>query len=57
MKELQSLCLNVEVLSSDGAAIEMRDADDGTWMGRGEPGHQPVQPPGLESMTVDDVVN
>ena len=28
LKELQSLCLNVEVLASDGAAIEMRDGDD-----------------------------
>ncbi|WP_409483750.1 DNA-directed RNA polymerase subunit beta [Arsenicicoccus dermatophilus] len=28
LKEMQSLCLNVEVLSSDGSAIEMRDADD-----------------------------
>ncbi|MCX2728987.1 DNA-directed RNA polymerase subunit beta [Saccharopolyspora sp. NFXS83] len=28
LKELQSLCLNVEVLSTDGAAIEMRDGDD-----------------------------
>lgn len=28
LKELQSLCLNVEVLSKDGAAIEMRDGDD-----------------------------
>ena len=28
LKELQSLCLNVEVLSSDGVAIEMRDTDD-----------------------------
>ncbi|MCR5977894.1 DNA-directed RNA polymerase subunit beta [Gordonia jinghuaiqii] len=28
LKELQSLCLNVEVLSSDGAAIEMHDTDD-----------------------------
>ncbi|HUL99807.1 MAG TPA: DNA-directed RNA polymerase subunit beta, partial [Mycobacterium sp.] len=28
LKELQSLCLNVEVLSSDGAAIEMRDTDE-----------------------------
>ncbi|MEO9326971.1 DNA-directed RNA polymerase subunit beta [Gordonia aurantiaca] len=28
LKELQSLCLNVEVLSSDGAAIEMHDSDD-----------------------------
>ncbi|SUA74451.1 DNA-directed RNA polymerase subunit beta [Nocardia otitidiscaviarum] len=28
LKELQSLCLNVEVLSSDGAAIEMHSKDD-----------------------------
>nr|WP_306357289.1 MULTISPECIES: DNA-directed RNA polymerase subunit beta [unclassified Nocardia] len=28
LKELQSLCLNVEVLSSDGAAIEMHSQDD-----------------------------
>ncbi|GAB2684977.1 DNA-directed RNA polymerase subunit beta [Thalassiella azotivora] len=28
IKEMQSLCLNVEVLSSDGMSIEMRDADD-----------------------------
>src|ERR1700743_492934 len=28
LKEVQSLCVNVEVLSSDGAAIEMRDGDD-----------------------------
>ena len=28
LKELQALCLNVEVLSSDGATIEMRDSDD-----------------------------
>ncbi|MFE9321976.1 DNA-directed RNA polymerase subunit beta [Nocardia sp. NPDC052278] len=28
LKELQSLCLNVEVLSSDGAAIEMGSADE-----------------------------
>ena len=27
IKEMQSLCLNVEVLSSDGVAIEMRDTD------------------------------
>ena len=25
---MQSLCLNVEVLSSDGGPIEMRDADE-----------------------------
>jgi len=28
LKELQSLCLNVEVLSSDGVAVEMRETDD-----------------------------
>ena len=28
LKELQSLCLNVEVLSSDGQSIELRDTDD-----------------------------
>ena len=28
LKEMQSLCLNVEVLSSDGQAIEMREADE-----------------------------
>ncbi|HEX2704130.1 MAG TPA: DNA-directed RNA polymerase subunit beta, partial [Candidatus Lustribacter sp.] len=28
LKEMQSLCLNVEVLASDGQAIEMKDSDD-----------------------------
>src|SRR3712207_8035634 len=28
LKELKSLCLNVEVLSGDGQAIELRDTDD-----------------------------
>ncbi|WP_421083232.1 DNA-directed RNA polymerase subunit beta [Rothia nasimurium] len=28
IKEMQSLCLNVEVLSTDGQTIEMRDAED-----------------------------
>jgi len=28
VKEMQSLCLNVEVLSQDGSAIEMRDAEE-----------------------------
>jgi DNA-directed RNA polymerase subunit beta len=28
IKEMQSLCLNVEVLSSDGLSIEMRDTDE-----------------------------
>ncbi|MGC5167703.1 DNA-directed RNA polymerase subunit beta [Luteimicrobium sp. DT211] len=28
LKEMQSLCLNVEVLSSDGTTVEMRESDD-----------------------------
>jgi DNA-directed RNA polymerase subunit beta len=28
VKEMQSLCLNVEVLSSDGTTLEMRDTED-----------------------------
>src|SRR5699024_1231703 len=28
IKEMQSLCLNVEVLNSDGTSIEMRDSDE-----------------------------
>ncbi|MFN8171407.1 MAG: DNA-directed RNA polymerase subunit beta [Candidatus Nanopelagicales bacterium] len=28
VKEMQSLCLNVEVISSEGTSIEMRDSDD-----------------------------
>ena len=28
IKEMQSLCLNVEILSSDGQAIELRDSED-----------------------------
>ncbi|UZJ25316.1 DNA-directed RNA polymerase subunit beta [Rhodococcus antarcticus] len=55
LKELQSLCLNVEVLSSDGAAIEMRDSDD-------EDLERAAANLGInlsrnESATVDDIVN
>ncbi|MEO6881551.1 MAG: DNA-directed RNA polymerase subunit beta [Mycobacteriaceae bacterium] len=55
LKELQSLCLNVEVLSSDGAAIEMRDSDD-------EDLERAAANLGInlsrnESATVDDLVN
>jgi DNA-directed RNA polymerase subunit beta len=28
LKEMQSLCLNVEVLSSDGTTIEMKESDE-----------------------------
>jgi DNA-directed RNA polymerase subunit beta len=58
LKELQSLCLNVEVLSSDGAAIEMRDTDDEDLeRAAANLGINLSSRPGTDSMTVDDVVN
>jgi DNA-directed RNA polymerase subunit beta len=58
LKELQSLCLNVEVLSSDGAAIEMRDSDDEDLeRAAANLGINLSSRPGSDSITVDDVVN
>jgi DNA-directed RNA polymerase subunit beta len=58
LKELQSLCLNVEVLSSDGATIEMRDTDDEDLeRAAANLGINLSSRPGTDSMTVDDVVN
>lgn len=58
LKELQSLCLNVEVLSSDGAAIEMRDTDDEDLeRAAANLGINLSSRPGADSMTVDDVVH
>lgn len=42
IKEMQSLCLNVEVLSSDGMSIEMRDTDEDVFRAAEEPRHRPV---------------
>ncbi len=58
LKELQSLCLNVEVLSSDGQTIEMHDSDDEDLeRAAANLGINLSSRPGSESMTVDDVVN
>jgi DNA-directed RNA polymerase subunit beta len=58
LKELQSLCLNVEVLSSDGAAIEMRDSDDEDLeRAAANLGINLSSRPGSDSMSVDDVVH
>ena len=58
LKELQSLCLNVEVLSSDGAAIEMRDTDDEDLeRAAANLGINLSSRPGSDSVSVDDVVN
>ncbi|GAA1279703.1 DNA-directed RNA polymerase subunit beta [Saccharothrix xinjiangensis] len=55
LKELQSLCLNVEVLSSDGAAIEMRDGDDEDL--ERAAANLGINLSRTESPSVDDVVN
>ena len=58
LKELQSLCLNVEVLSSDGAAIEMRDTDDEDLeRAAANLGINLSSRPGADSVSVDDVVH
>jgi DNA-directed RNA polymerase subunit beta len=57
LKELQSLCLNVEVLSSDGAAIEMRDSDDEDLeRAAANLGINLSSRPGADSLSMDDVV-
>ncbi len=58
LKELQSLCLNVEVMSSDGAAIEMRDTDDEDLeRAAANLGINLSSRPGSDSVTMDDVIN
>ena len=47
LKELQSLCLNVEVLSGDGQAIELRDTDDEVFRAAEELGIDLVPPRAL----------
>ncbi|MFC4942843.1 DNA-directed RNA polymerase subunit beta [Pseudonocardia sp. GCM10023141] len=57
LKELQSLCLNVEVLSSDGATIPMHDSDDDDLeRTAANLGINLSRRPGADSMTIDDVV-
>ena len=52
MKEMQSLCLNVEVLSSDGLAIEMRETDEDVFRAAEELG---IDLSRREPSTVDEV--
>jgi DNA-directed RNA polymerase subunit beta len=52
VKEMQSLCLNVEVLSSDGIAIEMKDSEDDLYSTAEELG---IDLSRRESASVDDI--
>ncbi|MCI4012242.1 DNA-directed RNA polymerase subunit beta [Brevibacterium sp. ZH18] len=52
IKEMQSLCLNVEVLSSDGAEVEMRDSEDEVYRAAEELG---IDLSYREAQTVEEV--
>ncbi|NVI89593.1 DNA-directed RNA polymerase subunit beta [Actinomadura sp. BRA 177] len=55
IKEMQSLCLNVEVLSSDGMSIEMRDTDEDVFRAAEELGIDLSRRPNEGAMSVDEV--
>ena len=55
IKEMQSLCLNVEVLSSDGMSIEMRDTDEDVFRAAEELGIDLARRPNEGAMSVDDI--
>ncbi|MCQ9369157.1 DNA-directed RNA polymerase subunit beta [Brevibacterium sp. 91QC2O2] len=52
IKEMQSLCLDVEVLSADGMSVEMRDSDDEVFRAAEELGINLSRP---EANTVEEV--
>ncbi|AND15713.1 DNA-directed RNA polymerase subunit beta [Rathayibacter tritici] len=53
IKEMQSLCLNVEVLSADGTAVSLRDTDDEVYRAAEELGINISSR--FESSSVDDI--
>ncbi|KAB2349987.1 DNA-directed RNA polymerase subunit beta, partial [Actinomadura rudentiformis] len=55
IKEMQSLCLNVEVLSSDGMSIEMRDTDEDVFRAAEELGIDLSRRPNEGAMNIDDI--
>jgi DNA-directed RNA polymerase subunit beta len=55
VKEMQSLCLNVEVLSSDGTAVEMRETDEDVFRAAEELGIDLSRRPNEGAMSVDEV--
>jgi DNA-directed RNA polymerase subunit beta len=48
VKEMKSLCLNVEVLSSDGTEVELRDSEDDTYRASDEFGIDLSRRPGAD---------
>ncbi|MBA2698156.1 MAG: DNA-directed RNA polymerase subunit beta [Nocardioidaceae bacterium] len=55
VKEMQSLCLNVEVLSSDGVAMDMRDTDEDVFRAAEELGIDLARRPNEGVSSVEEV--
>ena len=55
VKEMKSLCLNVEVLSSDGTVVELRESDEDNYRASEEFGIDLSRRPGEGFAAVDDV--
>jgi DNA-directed RNA polymerase subunit beta len=55
VKEMKSLCLNVEVLSSDGTEVELRDSDDDNYRASEEFGIDLSRRPGESLGGVEEV--
>jgi DNA-directed RNA polymerase subunit beta len=55
VKEMQSLCLNVEVLSSDGTTVEMRETDEDVFRAAEELGIDLSRRPNEGALSVDEV--
>jgi DNA-directed RNA polymerase subunit beta len=55
VKEMQSLCLNVEVLSSDGVAMDMRDTDEDVFRAAEELGIDLARRPNEGISSVEEV--
>ncbi len=53
IKEMQSLCLNVQVLSADGQAVSLRDTDDEVFRAAEELGINISTR--FESSSIDDI--
>ena len=56
VKEMQSLCLNVEVLSQDGTSIELKDAEEDVFRAAEELGIDLSRRPGADSFAALDEV-
>ena len=55
VKEMKSLCLNVEVLSSDGTEVELKDSDDDNYRASDEFGIDLSRRPGESFGGVEEV--